>query len=201
MELTDFLHAGTNSCKLTGDWKFLGVSMIKNGCGQSGDRTLKLAVSEEWAGGINWLFACSYRFTNIKSWSRFFWVGMVKNGCGHSGHWTLEFTVSHKWTDGINWFLHAGRNSGKLKIDDFWWVWLKWPWPFSSWDPKICCILIMNLWIELIFWMVIVMQYFLVRLISYSLTFKCRGSTAVVLLALMKIQKSFKLTLKFIANI
>ena len=24
MELTDFLHAGTNSCKLKSDWKFLG---------------------------------------------------------------------------------------------------------------------------------------------------------------------------------
>ena len=24
MELTDFLHAGTNSRKLKGDWKFLG---------------------------------------------------------------------------------------------------------------------------------------------------------------------------------
>ena len=36
----------------------------------------------------------------------------------------------------IQWFL-GGRGQ-------------KWPWPVSSWDPKICCILKMNLWIELI---------------------------------------------------
>ena len=27
----------------------------------------------------------------------------------------------------------------------------KWAWSFSSWDPKICCILRMSLWIELVF--------------------------------------------------
>ena len=31
---------------------FFGVGMIKNGCSQSGDGTLKLTVSEEWTGGI-----------------------------------------------------------------------------------------------------------------------------------------------------
>ena len=35
--------------------------------------------------------------------------------------------------------------------------------------------------------MLIVMQYFLVRLIFYSLTFKCRGFTAVVLFVLTSI--------------
>ena len=50
----------------------------------------------------------------------------------------------------------------------------KWPWPFSSWDPKIFCILRMNLYID------IMMQYFLVRLISFPLTFKWWGSTEVV---------------------
>ena len=29
MELTDFLHAGTNSCKLKGDLKFLGCAWSK----------------------------------------------------------------------------------------------------------------------------------------------------------------------------
>ena len=49
-------------------------------------------------------------------------------------------------------------------------------WPYSSWDPKICCFLRMNKWIELIILTLIVMQYFLVRLLSYSLSFKCLGS-------------------------
>ena len=43
-------------------------------------------------------------------------MGMVKNGCGQSGHGTLILTVIQKWTDGMNWFLHAGANSGSLKV-------------------------------------------------------------------------------------
>ena len=41
--------------------------------------------------------------------------------------------------------------------------------------PKICCIVRMTLCIELIVWMLIVMQQFLVRLISYFLISKCWG--------------------------
>ena len=46
-------------------------------------------------------------------------------------------------------FLHAGTNPEKLIVDS---ISLgrrgqKWPWLFSSWDPKICCILRMNVWI------------------------------------------------------
>ena len=32
--------------------------MVKNGCGQSCDGTLKLTVSEEWTDGINGFFTC-----------------------------------------------------------------------------------------------------------------------------------------------
>ena len=74
--------------------KVLEVGMVKTGCGQSCDGTLKLTVSEEWTDGINWFFACWYRFTKIKSWSKIFWVGIVKNGCGQSGHRTLKLAVS-----------------------------------------------------------------------------------------------------------
>ena len=38
------------------------------------------------------------------------------------------------------------------------WCIEKWPWLFSSWDPRSCCTLKVNIWIELIFWMLIVMQ-------------------------------------------
>ena len=46
---------------------------------------------------------------------------MVKNGCGQSGQ------RAQKWTDGIKSFLHAGINSGKLKVDSiiFVWAWSK----------------------------------------------------------------------------
>ena len=52
--------------------KVLEVGMVKTGCGQSCDGTLKLTVSEQWTDGINWFFACWYRFKKIKSWSKIF---------------------------------------------------------------------------------------------------------------------------------
>ena len=74
--------------------KVLGVGLVKNGCNQLCDGTLKVTVSEEWTDGINWFFACWYRFTKVKSRSIFFWVGIVKNVCGQSGHRTLKLAVS-----------------------------------------------------------------------------------------------------------
>ena len=53
MELTDSLLADTNSYKLKDDWT-LGLSLVKNGCAQSGDRNQKLTLSEEWVDEINW---------------------------------------------------------------------------------------------------------------------------------------------------
>ena len=64
----------------------MGVGVEKNGCSQSGDRTLKLKVFELLTDGINWIFACWYRFAKIKNWLKIFGVGMVKNGCGQYGH-------------------------------------------------------------------------------------------------------------------
>ena len=72
MELTDFFAYWHKFTQINGWLKFFGVSMIKNGCGQSGERTPKLTVSEEWTDGINWFFGFWYRFTKIKSWSNFF---------------------------------------------------------------------------------------------------------------------------------
>ena len=134
-----------------------GVRKVKNGCGQSSGETLKLTVSEEWTDGVNWFLTCWCRFAKIKSWSKNFLVGMVKNG---SGQGTLNLTVSQKWTDKTNWFFACWYKfrEGKSWFNDFWGVCQKWPWPISSWDPKICCVLRMNLWIELIFGMMMVMQ-------------------------------------------
>ena len=109
MELTDFLHAGTISHKLKSDWKFFAVSMVKNGCDQSVDRTLKLTVSQEWADGINLFFAYWCMITKIKSWWKIFGVGMVKIGCDLSGLGT------QKWTDRRRSFFHAVTISGELK--------------------------------------------------------------------------------------
>ena len=64
----------------------------------------------------------------------------------------------------------------------------KWPWLFSSWDPNTCFTLRVNLWIELIFWMLIVCNSFWLEwdpTLWLSLLFKYRGATAVVLLVFL----------------
>ena len=104
MELTDFLHAGTNSHKLKGDWNLLGWNIVKNGCGQSSDGTLKLSVSEEWTDGINWFFACWYKFRKAKSYFNDSGVGMVKNCYGLLVHETLKSAVSEEWMYELSWF-------------------------------------------------------------------------------------------------
>ena len=48
------------------------VGMVKNGCDQPGHRTQNLAVSQKWAGGINWFFAYWYKFWKAKSWFNIF---------------------------------------------------------------------------------------------------------------------------------
>ena len=84
-----------------------------------------------------------------------------------------------EWSD----FLHAGLNSGKLKvillISE--WVWSKWACRLKV--TNVCCILRMRAWTELIFCMLIVMQYFYVRptLYSISLTFKCQCTPVLLL--------------------
>ena len=155
--------------------------MVKSGCGQSGYVTLKSTASEEWTwmdDGINWFFACWYMITKIKSWSKMFCLGMIKTGCGQSGHgmqkmnrWKkVMFSCWYKFRKAKCWFNYFGV------------VWSEMAMLFSSWGPKISCTLRVN------FWMLIVMQQFLVRLISYSLIFKCWGSTAVVLLIFWKLR-------------
>ena len=64
------------------------------------------------------------------------------------GDRTLKLVVSQDWIDGGTEFLRTDANSRKLKVISliFGWAWL-----FSSYDPKICCIMRMNLLIELIF--------------------------------------------------
>ena len=136
-----------NKFTRTKSWsKFIWLGIIKNGCNLW---TLKLTVSQEWADGIDWFFACWYKFTQITMWSKIFNVSMVKNGCGQTGDQTLKVILSEEWTDGINWFFTHWYRFTKLKLDQniFGCTWSK----ISSRDPKICCILRMNLWIELIF--------------------------------------------------
>ena len=71
--------------------------MVKNGHGQSGHRTLRLTVSQEWINGMNWYFACWCKFRKAKSYFNDFWVGMVRNGHSNLVHETLKSAVSKEW--------------------------------------------------------------------------------------------------------
>ena len=58
------------------------MGMAKNGCGQSGQGTLKLIVSQKWADGINWFFACWHKFSKARTYLNDFGVGVNKNSHG-----------------------------------------------------------------------------------------------------------------------
>ena len=89
------------------------------------DGTLKLTVSEEWTDAINWFFACYYRFTKNKIWSKNILLGMgqkkgVVSLITRLYKWLRQKNKKMEWID----FLHADTNSGTLKVDSmiFGWV-------------------------------------------------------------------------------
>ena len=135
--------------------KVLLIGMVKTGCGQSCDGTLKLTVSEEWTDGMNWFLACLYRFTKIKSRSKFFLVDIVKNVCDQSGHGSLKLLSLAYWLFAC-WYKFK---KAKSSFSDFWKGLVKdGSGPLVHETLKICCILRMNVWIELIIWMLTIMQ-------------------------------------------
>ena len=86
---------------------------------QSDLRIFKSTLSLEQNDEKAWIFACWYRFMEIKSWSKSIGVGMVKNGCDHSGIKTLKLDASQKAINWTSWFLDCwfvATNSGKLKV-------------------------------------------------------------------------------------
>ena len=70
--------------KLKVDLKMFWVGMVKNGCGQSGHRTLKLTVSQEWIDGLNWFFACWCKFKKLKV------ISMILGGRGQKWVWPFS---------------------------------------------------------------------------------------------------------------
>ena len=92
--------------------KFLGVSMVKNGCCQSGDGTLKLTVSEEWTDGIYKLSFCMVRHDHKNK-------KLIKDFLGGHGQkwlgpvWSQDSKMN-RWN---RVFFHADTNSRKLKVD------------------------------------------------------------------------------------
>ena len=96
-----FLHAGTNSCKLKGDWKFWGWHGQKWvwAIWWQGSKTECIWRMSRWN---NWFFACWYRFTKIKCKSKFFSQSKVKSEYGQSGHGTLK--CWYKFRKAKSWF-------------------------------------------------------------------------------------------------
>ena len=68
------LHFDTTLQKLKVDRKFFGWTYSKMG-GANLVSGLNLNVSQEWTGGINWLFACYYKFLQFKRQLKIFWGG------------------------------------------------------------------------------------------------------------------------------
>ena len=52
--------------------KVLGFGMVKNGCDQSCNETLKLTVSEEWTDGINWFMHVDTDSQKLKAYQKIF---------------------------------------------------------------------------------------------------------------------------------
>ena len=84
--------------------------MARNGCGQSGHSSLKLAVSQDWNDEMNWFFAWWCKFRKAKSYFNDFWVDQVKNGCGHLVHETLKFVRVSLWIELISCMLTMTKN-------------------------------------------------------------------------------------------
>ena len=96
---------------------------MRNGCGQSGRRTLKLGVSQEWIDAMNWFLACWCKFKKTKSYFNDFWVGQVKNG---HGHLVCEMLKSAEWVHGLSWFFACWLWWNKFLLDQHWafYLWL-----------------------------------------------------------------------------
>ena len=85
-----FLHAGRNSCTLKGDQKFIGLAWSRIVWSLDS----KIDFISKLNKGINWFFACWYKFRKAKNWFNHFWVGLLKNGSGLLVHETLKSAVS-----------------------------------------------------------------------------------------------------------
>ena len=58
------------------------MGMVKNGCGQSGEQTLKLTLSQKCRDGVEWVFSSWYKLKKAKSWFKDFYVGVAISGHG-----------------------------------------------------------------------------------------------------------------------
>ena len=99
------MHVDTNSHKVEVDWKFF------SGCGQQCVQPVcisvwksvcvKLTLSQEWIDGMNWFFACWWKFRKAKSCLNAFWVGVVKTSFDYLANETVK---PAEWVYELCWF-------------------------------------------------------------------------------------------------
>ena len=96
--------------------KNIEVDIIKNGCGHSVLRTLKLAVCQGKMNEINWFSVCWYKFMKAKSYfNNFLAVVVVKNVCGLLGLRTLKSAVLQGPINEMSWLFVCWYKVRKAK--------------------------------------------------------------------------------------
>ena len=75
------------------------------------------SVLKNWTNGIDWFFACWYKFWKVKSWFNDFCVGLVKNSRGLLVHETLKSTVSYEWIYELNWLIKCSQCCNSFWLD------------------------------------------------------------------------------------
>ena len=71
--------------------------MARNGCSQSGYRTLKLAVSPEWIDEMNWFFARWHKFRKGKNLFQYFLDGPGQNWVQSFSSWDPKISWRNLW--------------------------------------------------------------------------------------------------------
>ena len=110
--------------------------MGQNVLSQSDYRGFLPTIPSEQITELAWAFACWYKFTLKVDQSFFGWA------------WSKVFDYisrMKRWSELIAYWCKFRK--GKSYSNDFWVsVVKKQAWPFSSWDPEICCVLRISLY-------------------------------------------------------
>ena len=123
--------------------KIFWWGMVKNGYDQSGLWTTKLTVFQDWTNGIKWVFACWYKFMQIKrclkilglAWSK---MHMASHAVGlenwqylRVNKWNKQYLRVNRWN-----FLHIYAD-WKYELS---WLFGCWQWCNSfllDWYPTL----------------------------------------------------------------
>ena len=137
----------------------------------------ELTVIEEWTDGINWFFACWYMITRIESCSKILWVCICQKWVWPVWPWDSKIdciSKMNRWNKVIFSCWYQFREA-KSWINDFWVGKGK-----NGHGVLVC---------KTLKFVVSTTNYSIYSNLSYSFTFKYRGSSEAVLLVLYQMQK------------